>query len=60
MAEIMKSETNSLNRRVNLQNRATKVLIEWHVEGSLPDLHAVEARLTLKTGFCTVSDFTPA
>ena len=48
MTEIMKLETISLNKKVNILNRATKVLIEWHVEGSLPDIHVVEARLTLQ------------
>ena len=48
MTEIMKSDTIALNRKVNILNRATKVLIEWHVEGILPDLHVVEAILTLQ------------
>ena len=48
MMEIMNSETISLNRKVNLLNRETKVLIEWHIEGSLPDVHVVESRLTLQ------------
>ena len=48
MTEITKSKTISLNKKVNILNRATKVLIEWHIEGSLPDLHAGEARLTIE------------
>ena len=47
MTEIMMSKTISLNRKVNYLNRATKVMIEWHVELSLPDIHDVEAIITL-------------
>ena len=48
MTEIMNSEKISLNRKVNLLNRATKVLIEWHVEGCLLDLHDVESIVTMQ------------